>query len=143
MRWHRGCLCGCGMMMESSKNSPKKRILVVEDELELRKLIKSVLCLDSHEVVEANNGAEAISMFAQSHFDLVMTDHKMPFITGSELAARIRQMSPSKPILMVTGHDNPASPRNPVDAVMQKPFAVESLRAIVANLLAATEKAAA
>src|SRR5208283_4937986 len=113
------------MMKDAPKAIQKKRILVVEDELETRKMIRCVLRLDAHEVVEANNGAEAFIMFAQGHFDLVMTDHKMPFLTGSELAERIKQLAPSKPILMLTGYDNKSCPRNPVDAVVQKPFAVE------------------
>ena len=131
------------MMENEQENVRRKRILVVEDELNMRKLIKSVLHLDSHEVIEANNGAEAIAMFTKSHFDLVMTDDKMPFFSGCELAARIRKLSPSKPILMITGYENRSCARNPVDVVVQKPFRVEELRSVVANLLCSPEKVAA
>src|ERR1022692_1280596 len=84
----------------------KKRILVVEDETDMRLMIKCVLRLDSHDVFEANNGAEAIAMFERGNYDLVMTDWKMPLVTGSELANKIRQLSPLKPIVMITGHYN-------------------------------------
>jgi DNA-binding response OmpR family regulator len=63
----------------------------------------------------------------------------MPFITGSDLAVRIRQMAPSKPILMLTAHFNSLGAHNPVDAVVRKPFAVDRLRAAVAQLLSAAQ----
>ena len=97
--------------------------------------------MDAHEVVEANNGAEAINLFSQSDFDLVMTDYRMPFVDGSELAAKIRQIAPSKPILMVTGHGYRPSPRNPVNAVLRKPFALAELRSAVNGLLSPVENA--
>jgi CheY-like chemotaxis protein len=131
------------MMKDGQETIRKMRILVVEDELNMREMIRLALSSDSHEVVEANNGAEAITMFVQSHFDLVMTDDKMPFITGSELAARIRQLAPSKPILMITGHYDKSRRRNTVDAVVQKPFSPEKLRSAVADLLSTAERAAA
>jgi len=129
-------------MKDTQETIRKKRILLVEDERETRDLIRSLLSLDAHEVVEANNGAEAISLFTQSHFDLVMTDHKMPFLTGIELAVRIRRLAPSKPILMITGHNHKSGPGNPVNVVLRKPFGVETLRSAVTRLLSLAEEAA-
>jgi len=131
------------MMNDRPKNISNKRILIVDDELDMRNMMKWMLSLDAHEVVEANNGAEAIMMFAQNHFDLVMTDYKMPFLTGSELAACIRQVAPSKPILMVTGYFNSLGDSTPVNAVLRKPFSVEMLRRAVSNLLSTAEGVAA
>lgn len=127
-------------MHDTQESIQKKRILLVEDERDVRDMIRTMLDLDAHEVVEANNGAEAISLFSQSHFDLVMTDYKMPFITGMELAARIRQLAPSKPILLITGQDNRSGSRNAVSAVLQKPFNFSTLRAAVNSLLSPAKK---
>jgi YesN/AraC family two-component response regulator len=63
-----------------------KRILLVDDERSVRETLRSLLCHDDHEVVEANNGAEALRLFAQDQFDLVLTDLRMPFVEGDELA---------------------------------------------------------
>jgi len=127
--------------MESGQNSiRKKRILLVEDELDIRELIKSVLRVAAYEVVEAKNGTDAIAMVAQHPFDLVITDYKMPLVTGSELAVRIRQLVPSLPILMITG-DHTAVP-NAVDAVLWKPFSVENFRTVVARLTQTTDTTA-
>jgi CheY-like chemotaxis protein len=126
-------------MERGQKTIQKKRILLVEDQVDMRELIK--LCLDAHEVIEANNGAEAIPLVAQSRFDLVMTDHRMPLMTGSELADRIKKMVPAQPILMITGNHTALS--EAVDAVLRKPFAVENLRTAVDKILLATDNAAA
>jgi CheY-like chemotaxis protein len=112
-----------------------KRILLVEDERVVREALRLFLSLDSHTVVEANNGAEAFAMFRAGRFDLVMTDYEMPFVKGNELALRIRQVAPRQPILMVTAYSHKPSPENPVDVVVKKPFNSENLRQLMAELL--------
>jgi CheY-like chemotaxis protein len=112
-----------------------KRILLVDDERLVRESIRDLLARDEHIVVEANNGAEAYSLFAQDRFDLVMTDWVMPFIGGDELAQRIRQLVPQQPILMMTAHGVERGPGNPVDAVLQKPFDYARLHQEIAKLL--------
>jgi CheY-like chemotaxis protein len=105
-----------------------KRILLVEDERSVRDTLRDLLHHDDHTVIEANNGAEALSMFVKGEFDLVLTDCVMPFVRGAELAARIKHIAPNQPILMITGYDMKPCRMNPVDAVLQKPFDLDGLR---------------
>lgn len=112
-----------------------KRILLVDDKRVERELIKDLLCKDEHIVVEANNGAEAYSLFTQNQFDLVMTDRVMPFMNGDELALRIRQVAPQQPILMVTGENYRRGPRNPFNAILNKPFDYSVLQKEIKKLL--------
>ena len=105
-----------------------KRILLVDDERVMRETIRRLLATDKHVVVEANNGAEAYTLFTQGRFDLVISDAVMPFVNGDELARRIKQVSPDQPILMLTGHTYRRGPRSPVDAVLDKPCNFEQLR---------------
>jgi CheY-like chemotaxis protein len=112
-----------------------KRILLVDDKRVERELIKGLLCKDEHIVIEANNGAEAYSLFTQSRFDLVMTDRVMPFMNGDELALRIRQVAPQQPILMVTGENYRRGPRNPFNAILNKPFEYSDLQEEIKKLL--------
>ena len=56
----------------------RKRILLVEDERFVRETLGRLLSKDEHTVVEANNGAEAFSLFTKDRFDLVMTDFETP-----------------------------------------------------------------
>lgn len=112
-----------------------KRILLVEDERAVRETLRLLLAKDSHTVVEANNGAEAFAFFLGSKFDLVMTDFEIPFLKGDELALRIRKVAPRQPILMITAFDHKPCGRNPVDAVLLKPFDCARLRQTMARLL--------
>jgi CheY-like chemotaxis protein len=114
---------------------PRKRILLVDDERFVREAIGRLLSKDEHTVVEANNGAEALGLFRNGRFDLVIVDFEMPFVTGDELAARIKQLAPWQPILMITGHGKRPGPDNPVDAVLNKPIGLDQLRTAMAKLL--------
>lgn len=112
-----------------------KRILLVEDEYGAREAVKQLLLEDSHMVVEANNGVEALDLFRKSRFDLVMTDLRIPFMSGDELALAVKRLAPNQPILMITGYPQIPGPENPVDAILHKPFGYERLRETIAKLL--------
>jgi DNA-binding response OmpR family regulator len=112
-----------------------KRILLVDDERGVREVVRLLLAHDRHEVVEANNGAEAFGLFATGKFDLVLTDCHMPFVQGDELAARIRSVAPEQPILMITSHGYCPGRGNPVDMVLDKPFNLDGLRVALATCM--------
>jgi CheY-like chemotaxis protein len=127
--------------MENQRALCGKRILLVDDERTFREVVRSLLSHDDHIVVEANNGAEALGLFAQNRFDLVLTDWEMPFVQGNELATQIRQLAPDQPILMITGYPRRPGRTNPVDAVLCKPFNLKHLRTAMASLLQKPEEA--
>jgi CheY-like chemotaxis protein len=112
-----------------------KRILLVEDERSMRETLGHLLRLDDHTVVEANNGAEALGLFAPDRFDLVLTDYVLPFLKGTELSARIKHLAPHQAILMITGHQMLPGRHTRVDAVLQKPFGRSELRAALLDAL--------
>ena len=112
-----------------------KRILLVEDERAVRETLRLMLLRDSHVVIEANNGAEAFALFLSAKFDLVLTDFEMPFAKGDELAAKIKRVTPSQPILMITAFERKPSLGNPVNAVLNKPFDLEQLQEAITRLL--------
>jgi two-component system response regulator MprA len=114
-----------------------KRILVVEDDPSARESLKLLLCIDRHVVTEARDGVEGLAMLSQGHFDLVILDYALPGVRGNEVAANIRRLAPSLPILMVTAYlEKLTEADKPVDAVLGKPFAVTELRELIAGLLA-------
>ncbi len=112
-----------------------KRILLVDDEPEVRTSIGMLLELDGHIITEASNGAEAVDLFSSGHFDLVATDSEMLGMKGDELARRIKQLVPQQPMLMITGYAPELDFRNPVDAILHKPFTMEELRHAIASVL--------
>lgn len=115
-----------------------KRILVVEDEPPLREVLRMMLELEGHQVTEASNGAEGLKLFNLSEFDLVITDFEMPVMQGDQLAVHIKLLAPSVPILMITGSGQArCDARNPVDALLSKPFKATDLRGALRKLLPA------
>jgi two-component system autoinducer 1 sensor kinase/phosphatase LuxN len=95
-----------------------------------------MLEIDDHVVTEANNGAEAMDLFATGQFDLVTTDFEMPFIKGDELALRIKQLAPKQPILRITAYGKDlGDSENPVDSILKKPIILDDLRRAIAKLL--------
>ena len=114
----------------------RKRILLADDQPDVRELIKLLLGMDEHIVTEAANGQEALDLFTPDRFDLVITDYVMPVMKGDELARNIKRLSPSEPILMISGSAGEfGSDQMSVDAVLNKPFAFDDLRQAVAQLL--------
>ena len=82
----------------------KKRILVVEDSITARVLLKNILESAGYEVMVAADGSDGFDKYRQTEFDLVVTDVEMPRMNGFELTAKIRHESerPNVPIIVVT-----------------------------------------
>jgi CheY-like chemotaxis protein len=113
-----------------------KRILLADDQPEVRETVKLLLGMDDHTVAEAANGQEALQLFTHGHFDLVITDYAMPVMRGDELASNIKHVAPSQPILMITGSAEQSDEITAsVDAFLCKPFGFEDLRRAIAELV--------
>ena len=79
----------------------KFRILVAEDEKNIREGLKDALELDGHEVASAEDGSEALKRFHKGDIDLVITDLKMPGLSGEELLEKVLVESPGTPVLFL------------------------------------------
>ena len=114
----------------------RKHILLADDEPSVREALKLLLSVDQHTVTEAGDGVEAFDLLTRHPFDLVITDHEMPRMRGNELAVKIKAVSPSQPIIMITAYPEClGNAANPVDAILNKPFQFEDLRRAIAQLL--------
>lgn len=80
------------------------RILIVDDEESVRRVLSIQIKRMGHEAVEAQNGAEAWSMAQKDAYDTIITDLKMPEMDGLELLSRIRNHRPQTPVIMITAH---------------------------------------
>jgi DNA-binding response OmpR family regulator len=81
-----------------------ERILLVEDESITRANLADALRNEGYHVDEARDGAEALEIFKNRHFDLVVTDLVMPQLDGFKLIARVRSMSPQTPVILITAY---------------------------------------
>ena len=77
-------------------------ILLVEDELELRRETAAFLELYFDNVLQAGHGGEALTLFAARQPDLVVSDIRMPVMDGLELAVRLKERAPDIPVLFCT-----------------------------------------
>jgi CheY-like chemotaxis protein len=115
------------------------RILLVEDEGDVRRFFARALShiAPSAEVVEAANGREALDRFQASTFDLILSDHKMPLMTGVELLRAVRAVS-EVPFLLVTADRSVESEALAagVSDVLNKPISIAALRNAIGRYLA-------
>jgi len=122
---------------------PALRVLLVEDHLEMRRLLASVLRADGHVVVEASDGLEALNPLlgrpGDPEIDLVVTDVRMPGCTGLDLLAFVRLEKPLMPVVLITGFGDIATHtearRLGATAIFDKPFDLYAFRDLVRNLL--------
>ncbi len=108
---------------------PKMRLLVVDDESIVREIVCELLSSDGHVLETACNGYEALQKFNPTAFDMVITDFCMPEMNGDVLAARLKELAPSIPIILLTGvADFINKNLDNVDLVVSKPVGLEDMR---------------
>lgn len=114
------------------------RILVIEDEPKMAKILKKALQQDSYAVDVAADGEDGLSMAISLSYDVMIIDRMLPSIEGVELVQRIRKEGVATPILMLTALGSVGDKTFGLDAgaddYMVKPFAVEELLARVRAL---------
>jgi CheY-like chemotaxis protein len=115
--------------MRAQVKMPGKRILLVDDDPAARRSIKILLSIDRHKVTEARDADEAQKFFKQKTFDLVISDYFMPNKLGTELAVNLWRVSPSTPVLLVTGYyEKLVGCGVPPEAILAKPIGPDELR---------------
>jgi two-component system alkaline phosphatase synthesis response regulator PhoP len=107
------------------------RILLVEDEEQISKLINMNLEAEGYEVVTAETGPKALSIIEQQHFDLLILDIMLPEINGFQICEKVRLSNSTVSILFVSAKDSPQSKvqglRLGADDYLVKPFNLEEL----------------
>src|SRR5262245_14850011 len=82
----------------------KKQILVVDDEPNLRRVLRAQLERDGYDVHTAEDGEQALALLEDHHIDLVITDLRMPRLDGMELLRRVAAFEDPAPVVMITAH---------------------------------------
>ncbi|MBI5251416.1 MAG: sigma-54-dependent Fis family transcriptional regulator [Desulfomonile tiedjei] len=115
------------------------RLLVVDDEPSMREFLEILLSQEGYQVSTAATGEEGFKIYRSQEHDLILTDVKMPGMSGLDLIREIHSLDPSVPIIAVTAY---ASADDAIRAVregaydyLSKPFQVEDLRIIIRNAL--------
>ncbi|MCX5723440.1 MAG: response regulator [Nitrospirae bacterium] len=82
------------------------RILVVDDDANIRLLLSELLTYEGYNVFEAGDGLDAVHELEQRHFDLVISDYRMPRCDGMQLLARCRSLWPKTAVMILSGEDS-------------------------------------
>jgi CheY-like chemotaxis protein len=128
--------CGCG-----------QHVLVVDDEPTVIQLVKKLLERLGYVVTAMTNPVAALEAFAPCRFDLVITDLKMPEMSGLVLGSRILEIEPTTPVILITGAathlDISAAYASGFTDVVLKPWNISVFASSVARAMGIGEKAAA
>ena len=117
-----------------------KTMLIIEDDVVIRDLLRLVFEYEGFTCMEAENGVMGLAMLESQAFDMIILDHAMPVMTGLEFLENLRH-KPQKsdaPVIMVTGLLNPnireKATKLGAYAIVEKPYDLGELRALVSQL---------
>lgn len=124
-----------GAPAEKRKEAAMNRILIVDDELNMRLVLQAMLKKEGYAVTTASDGVEALKIMKASPMDIVVTDLKMPKLDGMGLLDEVIRDHPSTPVIIITAHGTIATA---VDALKKgafdyitKPFDQEELKHVI------------
>ena len=113
-------------------------ILIVDDESQMRSAMDAVLTGLGHAVTKCSSGKEAVDVLARATFDLIISDMKMPEMTGLELLAVVKESYSRTPFVMITAYGTISQAveamRNGAFDFLPKPFSGEDLERIIGKL---------
>jgi two-component system cell cycle sensor histidine kinase/response regulator CckA len=116
-------------MIKAADRTCRYKVLIVDDDIHVRNIVKEMLSLMEHSCKLAANGAEALIRTGEEDFDAVITDVQMPHMDGITLARELHKRKPSLPVMVMTGfadmgnyHDHVLNSRG---VVLAKPFTAE------------------
>jgi CheY-like chemotaxis protein len=121
------------------------RILIIDDEREIRRPLRSLLEHAGHEVLEAENGSEGVKLWVAHRADLVITDVFMPEKDGLEVILELKALSPHVKIIALSAGDSTGSLHSLLDAhqfgalrTLPKPFRHADILSTIDELLTRT-----
>jgi len=116
-----------------------RRILVVDDDAEMRALLLDVLRTEGYDVAEAKDGAEAVLAVRNQDFNVILMDKNMPGPSGLDLLPGFRRICPHSRIIMITAFGDVSSYMEAVEKgaveFLFKPFRMEEMKAAVRKAL--------
>ena len=116
------------------------KVLVVDDERNIRLTLTRTLESAGLEITTAVNGEEALALMERQEFDLVLLDLRLPGMPGTEVLARLRERHPGLPVVMITAHGTidiaVEAMRAGAADFIRKPFTPDEVREVVSRALA-------
>jgi CheY-like chemotaxis protein len=113
------------------------KVLVVDDNNDLRIVVSKMLSRLGYEVSSADSGENGLSIFLKNKFDIVLSDYEIPGIDGVAFACSVKKSSPCTPVVIMTGAGKEtvfSRESTAVDEVISKPFTLAEIDETIQNL---------
>jgi DNA-binding NtrC family response regulator len=124
--------------------SQAEKLLIVDDDLSMRMALSESLSSCGYEVETAENGADALVKFKNGQFSGVVTDMRMPKMTGMDVLRGIKKISPQTPVILITAYGTVSTAveamKEGASEFIMKPFSLDDLEFAVKNVLASARK---
>jgi DNA-binding NtrC family response regulator len=120
------------------------RVLIIEDDEEMRSLLEDFLKDEGYESDSANSGSEAFGKLAREPFDLVITDIRMPGLTGLDILSAVKKFRLEIPVIVITAFGGEEVYRRSMargaDGFLEKPVHFYKLRSLIQELVIPKER---
>lgn len=127
------------VLLATARRSAPKRILIVDDDEDLRENLAELLVGEGYQTTTASSVSEALERLASGTFDLLLTDFRMPGPSGIDLIKEARRAHPKLRAILMTafgnGYTEIESIRSGAIGYVRKPFEVEEILTLVARIL--------
>ncbi|MBW1693573.1 MAG: response regulator [Deltaproteobacteria bacterium] len=124
---------------QSTENSLKPKVLVIDDEKVIREGCHEVLTQEGYKVVRAERGEQGLKMIEREHFDVILLDLMMPGLSGFDVLSHVKALHPDTSVIVITGY---ATIENSIEAMkngafdfIPKPFSPDQLRVVVSKAI--------
>ncbi len=116
-----------------------KRILIVDDNQNMSSLLSEMLEVFDYKSVRTSDGSEALKELEKGNFSMVITDMRMPNMTGMELVQEVKSRHPKLPVVLISGYsvnelDSEDEPLKP-DGFLGKPLMMSDIEKLLNTLL--------
>lgn len=122
----------------------KKRILVIEDDSEMQSLLKDFIEEEGYEVDSVEDGSQAFRKLAREAFDLIISDIRMPGLSGLDILPGLKKLQPRASIIVITAFGSEEAHRRAFErgahAYLEKPIHLEELRILMHKMISPEEK---
>ncbi|MEA3315196.1 MAG: response regulator [Campylobacterota bacterium] len=109
-------------------------ILIVEDGIDVRKIMETTFNKLVHSTTIAIDGKDGLDKFTHEKPDIIITDIRMPNMSGNDMIDKIKEIDNSVPIIVVSGHERLINKNNKADVILNKPIKFEQLISHIYNL---------
>lgn len=118
--------------------------MIIEDDEAMRSLLEDFFEEEGFETDSASNGADALRILSKDHLDLIITDIRMPGLTGLDILPRLRRLKPEIPIIVMTAYGSEEVRLEALErgatTYLEKPIHLSQLRTLIHEMVSTKEK---